>query len=195
MKKYILSFSLILLAFALLFIIAGKIGKPRNLSYSDCSVRMVVDTDYFKVAGKEIENARKSIDLIMFELVYYPGKNGPSNRLLNGLIKARKRGVRVRVIMEGGERYLGPKFTRKVRRTADFLRFSGIMVRRDGNGQTTHAKLLIIDTTDVLVGSTNWSYYSLTKNHETNVLVKSRNLALQFTNYFDKLWNKGKPFN
>ena len=193
MKKYLLPVSLILLA--ILFFLAGKIGKPRATSERECVAKMVVDSDYYRIASREIKNAQKSIDLIMFELVYYPGKNGPSNKLLNELIKARKRGVRVRVIMEGGERYLGAKFIRKVRRTADFLRFSGIMVRMDGNGQTTHAKLLIIDTTNVLLGSTNWSYYSLTKNHETNALIESKKLAQQFTNYFDELWSKSKPLN
>ena len=193
MKKSLLLFLSIILVLLVLFFVAGKSENSSNTS--DCSARMVVDNQYFSIASKEIDNARKSIDMIMFELVYYPGKHGPSNKLIDKLIKAEKRGVRVRIVMEGGEKYLGARFVRKVRRTADFLKISGISVKRDGGGRTTHAKLLIIDTTDVLIGSTNWSYYSLTKNRETNVLIKSRPFARDFTRYFDKVWEKGIPFN
>ncbi len=190
MRRYLFWGSIVTVFFLLLFLIAGRLGRNEPVA-SNCTARAVLDNEYFPVALKEIKHAKKTIDLMMFELVYYPGHKGPSNQLINALIDAKKRGVRVRIIVEGGERFLGNRFVRKVRRTIDYIMPFGIHIRRDSRGKTTHSKLLIVDTTDVLVGSTNWSYYSLAKNHETNVLIKSKALAKDFTQYFTKIWSKG----
>ncbi len=184
MRKPLIFILAVTVAFLLLFYITSK---KENAS-GPCEVQAVVDDQYFKVALQKIRNARKTIDLMMFELVYYPGKHGPSNRLIEALANARKKGVRVRVLMEGGERFLGRKFTEKVFRTTRILQEFGISVHYDRDGETMHSKLMIVDSLWVLVGSTNWSYYSLTKNRETNVLIKSKDLALEFIHYFEKSW-------
>ncbi len=189
MRRYLFWGSIVTVFFLLLFLIAGRLGRNEPVA-SNCTARAVLDNEYFPVALKEIRHAKKTIDLIMFELVYYPGRKGPSNQLINALIDAKKRGVRVRIIVEGGERFLGNRFVKKVRRTIDYIMPFGIDVHRDPGGKTTHSKLLIVDTTDVLVGSTNWSYYSLTNNHETNVLIHSRELAEEFTRYFSQIWSR-----
>ncbi len=189
MRKYFIWGSTIIIGFVLLFIFAGKLGKRRETT-SNCTARAVIDNQYFPIALNEIKHAKKTIDIMMFELVYYPARNGPSNRLINALIKAQKRGVKVRIIIEGGEKFLGNRFVRKVRRTIDYIKPSGINIRCDPGRQTTHSKLLIVDTSDVLLGSTNWSYYSLTKNHETNVLINSKTLAKKFTHYFSQIWSR-----
>ncbi len=190
MRKYLFWGSIVTVIFLLLFLIAGRLGRNESIT-ANCTVRAVLDNQYFSVALEEIKHAKKTIDLMMFELVYYPGRKGPSNQLINALIDAKKRGVKIRIIVEGGESFLGSRFVRKIRRTIDYIKPFGIDIRRDPGGKTTHSKLLIVDTTDVLVGSTNWSYYSLTKNHETNVLIKSKELAIDFTQYFTKIWSQG----
>ena len=42
---------------------------------------------------------------------------------------------------------------------------------------TTHTKLLIIDGEISVVGSTNWTYSALEKNHEVSVLIRSPEVA------------------
>lgn len=189
MRKYLLWGSIITVVFLMLFLFAGRLGRKETVS-TNCTAKAVLDNEYFSVALNEIKHAKKTIDLMMFELVYYPGRKGPSNQLINALINAKKRGVKVRILIEGGERFLGNRFVRKVRRTIDYIEPFGIDIRRDPGGRTTHSKLLIVDTSNVLVGSTNWSYYSLTKNHETNVFISSKELAKEFTRYFSKIWSK-----
>ncbi|MBI4017764.1 MAG: phospholipase, partial [Candidatus Aenigmarchaeota archaeon] len=68
----------------------------------------------------------------------------------------------------------------------NMLRARGIDARLDGADVTTHAKVLVADDY-VLIGSTNWSFTSFEKNHEANVLVRSRELAEEMEDYFDSL--------
>ncbi len=184
MRKYAVFLLAIVVSFLILFYLSGK----KETVTGPCEARAVVDDEYFRVAIDRILNARKTIDLMMFELVYYPGKHGPSNKLIEALASAKRKGVRVRVLLEGGERFLGKRFAEKVFRTSRLLKDLGIDHHFDRDGETMHAKLMIVDSLWILLGSTNWSYYSLTKNHEANVLIKSRSLALDFINYFEKQW-------
>jgi len=39
-----------------------------------------------------------------------------------------------------------------------------------------------------MIGSTNWSFYAIEKNHEANILIYSPQMAGEFENYFRQLW-------
>jgi phosphatidylserine/phosphatidylglycerophosphate/cardiolipin synthase-like enzyme len=50
----------------------------------------------------------------------------------------------------------------------------------------------VIDGETVLLGSTNWNYYSLEKNCETDVVfVRLPEVAAPFEAYFQSLWVSG----
>ncbi|MCD6216020.1 MAG: hypothetical protein J7J92_03025 [Candidatus Aenigmarchaeota archaeon] len=153
-------------------------------------VQVVTDDEYFSHAYDIIRAANHEIEIIMFEMRYYPTYNySKTNLLLNEIKKASQRGVNVKIILEGGEDYLGVGFKDKQAQVCNFFQNSSVIVRYDPGNITTHAKLLIADNY-VLLGSTNWVYYSLKKNHETNVLIKSRQISSKFGHYFDVLWNQ-----
>ena len=61
-------------------------------------------------------------------------------------------------------------------------------VRYDPVGVTTHTKLLIIDGEIGIVGSTNWTYSALEKNHEVSVLIRSPEVARNLYHYFQRVW-------
>src|SRR3972149_2334650 len=64
-------------------------------------VQLVTDAQYFQVAKKMIQEAKSSIQVMMFEMGYYDKHpNTPSNLLVKELINAKKRGVKVEVILE-----------------------------------------------------------------------------------------------
>ncbi len=52
----------------------------------------------------------------------------------------------------------------------------------------THAKLVIIDGIITILGSTNWTYYSLAHNNEVSVLIKSKEVAQKLSDYFQRIW-------
>jgi cardiolipin synthase len=125
----------------------------------------------------------------MFKAVYYTNyENSPSNILLNKLISAKERGVDIKVVLELGENL--DEIKKANRYTCRILKNNNIDVKLHGKNVTTHAKVLIIDSSTVLIGSTNWNYYSLEKNHEANVLIRSKKIASEFEKYFSMIWEE-----
>ncbi len=142
------------------------------------------------VLPQVLARARATIDLIMYRLAYYPQyPDSPSNSLVEGLVSALRRGVRVRVLLEGGEDF--PDLAEANRLTAAYLLLHGAEVRWDPPGLTTHAKCLVVDGRDVVVSSANWSYYSLARNVEAGVaFLDAPALAEALTRAFESLWQE-----
>ncbi|ODS42314.1 MAG: hypothetical protein MSIBF_03010 [Candidatus Altiarchaeales archaeon IMC4] len=147
------------------------------------------DAYYTGTVIGQINIAESSIDVVMFEVRYYKSRpESSANKILESLVAAKKRGVNVRVVAEGGEAYLGDSFEKGNKAGIDYLVKNGVGVRLDPKNVTTHAKLVVIDGKTVIVGSTNWNYNSLDNNHETDILVNSQKAAQYFGDYFERLW-------
>jgi phosphatidylserine/phosphatidylglycerophosphate/cardiolipin synthase-like enzyme len=43
------------------------------------------------------------------------------------------------------------------------------------------------------LGSTNWTYYALTNNNEVSVLIRSKELAKELVDYFNRVKATGSP--
>ena len=154
-------------------------------------VRLVTDAQYVQVAQKMIQEAKTSIQVMMFEMGYYDQHpNTPSNLLIKNLIDARKRGVKVEVILEVREGE--DRTTKRNRRTGKILPNGGVEVIYDPLSKTNHAKSMVADGHLVLLGSTNWTYNALTSNNEVSVLIRSKELAKELTDYFNRVKATGK---
>jgi cardiolipin synthase len=105
------------------------------------------------------------------------------------LIAARKRGVKVAVILEQGEST--DRTSQRNVLTGKMLAKEGVEVTFDPPTLTTHTKLLVIDSETVILGSTNWTYSALTKNHEVSVLIRSPEMAKALADYFAKVKASG----
>ncbi|GEM_PF-978978 len=138
-------------------------------THSHITLEPIYSQDYKNKALDLINGAQKYVYVWMFEIANY--REGP-NPLLSALCRARKRGVDVKVLVEGGEDFLGERFYKKQKSAYEFLKSCGVKVRFDRKGRTTHVKMLLADTS-LLIGSTNWTYYGLERNTELNVLIKS----------------------
>lgn len=141
--------------------------------------------DYFPAVDKTINEAKKSIFVVMYYIEYK--KDEPDSKvtiLLNDLIKAKERGVSVSVILDRTA-----VFTKDVvkgkRMSIDgknmpaiyFLKRYGIDVKFDSVDIYTHGKCVVIDGETVILGSHNWTKNSLTRSNEYSVLIKSKELA------------------
>ena len=171
-----------------LFLCNSLLGFPAK------DVQVITDRQYFGVVRNSIQKARSSIKVMMFEASYYEKhKNSPSNVLIRELIAAKKRGVGVTVILERREGK--ERATLRNVNTGNVLAQGGVEVVYDPLAITTHTKLLIIDGALSIVGSTNWTYNALDKNHEVSVLVQSPEVASNLQDYFQRVWKscgKGK---
>lgn len=149
-------------------------------------IQVVIDTQYFQVAKKMIQEAKTSVQVMMFEMGYYEKHpTTPSNILIRELIEAKKRGVKVEVILEvreGEERT-----TKRNRQTGKILSGGGVEVIYDPLFKTTHTKLMVVDGKLTLLGSTNWTYYALTNNHEVAVLIRSHEVARELIDFFNRV--------
>ena len=132
--------------------------------------------------------------MIMFEASYYKKfKNSPSNQLIDALIKAKKRGVDVEVILD--VRQKSDRTTKRNLETGKRLTNAGVEVIVDTEQITTHSKLLIIDEKIVVIGSTNWTYNALTANHESSVVFDSTEIAAELLDFFEKIKKTGKKYS
>ncbi len=153
-------------------------------------VQVIVNTQYLQVAKKMIHEAKHTVQVMMFEMGYYDKyPNTASNRLIKELIDARKRGVKVEVILEVKEGE--DRTTKRNRHTGRILSDGGVEVVNDSLSQTTHAKFMVIDGELTLLGSTNWTYYALTNNNEASVLIRSKEVARELMDYFKRVKETG----
>lgn len=183
---------LLILLIPAAFLLGQRTGRDSQKGIE--SGLAVVDRDYYGEALSLIAGAERSISLLMFELFRYPEyPDSKTNRLLAELVSASRRGVDVNICIEGGEEYLGDDFLEKQRASAVYLLESGVDVRMDRKGTTSHAKLLLVDGRSVLLGSTNWTHYAMERNVETNVLIESTPLASSFEEYFNRIWEAASP--
>jgi phosphatidylserine/phosphatidylglycerophosphate/cardiolipin synthase-like enzyme len=170
----------------LFFFLLSSFYLPESIGLPAEDVQLVVDAQYFEVAKKMIHEAKTSIQVMMFEMGYYEKyPTTPSNLLIKELIGAKKRGVRVEVILEVKEGK--DRTTERNRQTGKMLSEGGVEVIYDPLFKTTHAKFMVVDGQLTLLGSTNWTYYALASNNEASILVRSKEVAKELVDYFNKV--------
>lgn len=178
MKKAVLG--LILFFLLSTFHVPGPVALPAQ------DVQVIMDAQYFQVAKKLIQESKTSIHVMMFDMRYYEEHpNSPSNLLIKALMDAKKRGVRAEVILEAREDE--DRTTQGNRRTGKLLSAGGVEVLYDPLFKTTHAKCMVVDGEIALLGSTNWTYHALTNNNELSLLIRSREVANELINYFNRV--------
>ena len=188
-KKLRLSYA-VLIALLIGFAIGASVVKFSSPELTaDYIIEVINDRDYFPAVHSLLDSAESSIHISMFSLTYYleyPDSN--VNMLLEDLAEAHDSGLDVKVIVD--------EWPEDVDKGVAYLEARGVPVRYDSKNQSTHTKLIIIDSTAVVVGSTNWRYYSMDKNHEANVIILSSDIAEDFENYFNTIWENGyEPSN
>jgi len=125
-----------------------------------------------------IGSAEKSIELAMYMLT--------SRVLSNALASAAKRGVVVRVFLDGenAEEYYSK---------AGFLTKNGVIVKMEKGEGLMHNKFCVIDDKVVITGSYNWTVTADLKNDENVIIIESDKIAKIFRVQFEKYWQGTYP--
>jgi phosphatidylserine/phosphatidylglycerophosphate/cardiolipin synthase-like enzyme len=167
-------------------------------------VTAVPNRTYAPEIKKLIDAAQSRIWIAMLDARYYESTprtasktKGPdeipslTNMVLGELVEAAVDGIEVRMVCDMGWRGSPPPdrvtFMEK-------LKAAGGEVYSDSPDLTTHAKLMIVDDTFVVLGSTNWSYHALEESNETAVIVQSEELNSHYARYIEALIEDGDPF-
>jgi len=169
-------------------------------------VKVLSNKDYFPAVEEVFGQAKGSIWVMMYSARYYTqppqyarhythGEGQPysnTNLLLEDLVGAVQRGVKVMVILDSSD--WNKENTRKNRLFAQLLKKGGVRVFFDDPQVTTHDKLILVDDDLTIVGSTNWTYYALEENNETSVLIKSGEVNRRYREYFLQVKKASHPF-
>ncbi len=122
---------------------------------------------------EQIRSANQSIEIEMFVF--------SSQEIYEELIRAKDRGVIIRVILEkrdsGGS---NERMVEKLRENEIDARFATYEYK------LTHAKIIIIDGKIVVVGSHNLTKPALNENREASVIIKDQIIASAFRFEFEK---------
>jgi HKD family nuclease len=152
-------------------------------AWADVADRYVPTSEYFGVAMSEIGKAQSSIDIWMYIIqADAREKDSQPRKLLDALIEAKNRGVKVRVVLEQSldikDEYSESDVLAQPNQSAyELLKAGGVEVYFDSPGNKTHAKLIVIDRETTIIGSANWSKAALTRNFEANALIKDKAFA------------------
>ncbi len=104
------------------------------------------------------------------------------------LVRARKRGVEVEVVLDGYEQKEHGHVT------ARFLKAGGVNVWLDNNHVCAHNKVIIIDRRTVITGSFNFTYAAEDKNAENLLIITSEELSALYTDNYLKHRRHSKRF-
>lgn len=124
-----------------------------------------------------INEAKKSIQIIVFEWIWYPNNNTKSIQLFNqSIVRARNRGVNIEVVANSMP-------------IVKVLNELNIKARKLSTRKLIHSKVIIIDEKDVVIGSHNYTQNAFTSNFEVSVYIKEAENIKTLLTHFNYLYN------
>ncbi len=161
----------------------GKFGiwKKEN-SFEDIKTDESIISVYFSPKSKTYESSIKKLIQNAHKYIYIPIFYLTHKDLTEELLKAHKRGVEIKIILDASA-------ARNKYSMHNFLREKGIGVKVENFGGKMHAKSMIIDDEYFVSGSMNFTKAGEQKNDENTIIVKNTKLAKQYKSYFLVLWD------
>ena len=141
------------------------------------SIKTVLNEAYPKAALALMDGAKTSLKLVHF----FINKDSAGDLVVASLKAAANRGVKVQVVLEHSVDDNPGRVTE--------LSAAGVSAKLDEKSIYTHAKLLVADDATALFGSSNFSWSSMNKNNEANLLVTDPTLVKFYADYADAIYS------
>lgn len=123
-----------------------------------------------------IEQAKKEIDIIVYDWGWYPNEIGEQIQIFNNaIVRAHHKAIVVKAVVH--------KRLIKV-----ILEREGLRVKRVESSKLLHTKLMIIDDEIAILGSHNYTKNAFNINYEVSVIIYDREIAMKFKNYFENFF-------
>jgi len=120
-----------------------------------------------------IDNAKRSIYIMVYEWNWYPDQIGAQIQIFNNaIIRAKQRGVDVRAVV----------WNKKI---SNILEEQHIRIKWIHESKLLHIKLMIIDDKIAILGSHNYTKNAFDFNFETSVILNDEKTALEFKKFFE----------
>lgn len=141
-------------------------------------------TNVSPIIVSAIDASRKSVDVALYGLTLQD--------VAEALYRAKKRGVRVRVIMN--EAHVFQRKSEQVQFLID-KRINMRTLHGVGSYGTMHNKFAIIDSKLLETGSFNWTSNADSANYENAAFFRTPELVAGYQAYWDWMWRFAKPVN
>jgi phosphatidylserine/phosphatidylglycerophosphate/cardiolipin synthase-like enzyme len=136
----------------------------------------IIAQRYPQIVTPLIEAAKANIDIIVYDWRWYPTVSGGAVSQFNAaIVAAARRGVKVRALVTNGE-------------VKSRLLSHGIDARVLKTDRMLHTKMILIDDTELIIGSHNFTQRAFSLNEEASVLVSFGSADHEFKVYFEHLW-------
>ncbi|MBN1266333.1 MAG: DUF1669 domain-containing protein [Anaerolineales bacterium] len=152
----------------------------------DTLIEVYFSPDEGAVSGNRISSRLADLIHSAEESVYLLAFSFTSDPIANALLERYHAGVDVRGVIESSQ--INASGAESVR-----LREAGVDLRLDGNPDTMHHKVLIIDEQILILGSYNFTRSAEEKNDENLLILYSPTLAAEFLIEFDKIYHNASP--
>ena len=138
---------------------------------------------YFSPQDKGIKNGILPLIQNAKKYIYIPAFVITEKRITSELIKAKQRGVQVRVIADA----LNASTKHSKHKE---LRNAGILVKAENYAGKMHSKTIIIDDEYLIMGSMNFSNSGENRNDENFIILKDSGAAKFYKDIFVYQWNR-----
>jgi len=128
-----------------------------------------------------INNSKEQLDIAIYSIT--------DQDIANAIVDAKQRGVNVRILTDATQS-AGKSQTAAL----DILRDAGITIKINKHSGLMHLKVTIADKQIVTTGSFNYSKAAENQNDEVFVVVNNTQVASDFTNEFERMWNDTSGF-
>jgi len=136
----------------------------------------LIGNDYPTKVIPFIDNAKKNIDIIVYDWRWYPNNPAFNVQQFNAsLVRAVNRGVLVRAVINTPQ-------------LLPILSEAGIKARCTRNKRTLHAKFLSIDNETIIIGSHNFTKNAFNFNLEVSILTEIPQGVTRFAELFENLY-------
>ena len=154
---------------------------------------ILADNNFLPHAQALISGAQSSVDISTFKAEITTKPRGQELlHFFKALLAKAKAGVKVRLLINWNtERKSCPKTNLYVMTE---LKKQNIKVRTLKNNRCCHAKTIIVDKKNIIVGSHNLSVKSCHNNFEMSYFLQSEELAKEAAAIFDRSWLDASKF-
>lgn len=161
----------------------GKFGRAKTEhSYTNIRTQTSTISIYFSPKSHTYEKAIRPLIQGAKHSIYVPIFYLTHEDLSLELVKASKRGVEVKVILDASA-------AQNAYSKHKYLREQGIKVKVENFGGKMHAKSMIIDEHYFIAGSMNFTKAGNDTNDENTLIIANESLAKSYKVYFSTLWD------
>ena len=137
---------------------------------------LIIGKEFPKKVIPLIQNAKKSIDIIVFDWRWYPNQIGQTIQQFNHeIIKASRKNCKIRVVVNSNQ-------------IIKELQLHDIKTKIHCYKGLLHTKLMIIDRELAILGSHNYTMNAFTINYEISIIVQDIMTLQRLQTYFENLW-------